>query len=131
MGGKLKRTHYDLIAMNTSLTINNVGDLKRVVEPHLDTRINIFTKEDVEQIRSHLPTKINSLTGAFKLHHLVFSADGKVRSSLLPGQPMREVVVKPSWRVARDRTAAPLVTVYEEGEQEDGQQEERLDEPEE
>ena len=95
-------------------------ELIRVVGPHTSTKLSIFTKEMVEELRSFMPSKLNSLHQAFQLHHLVFSQEGKVTSSMLPGERGQEVAIRPTWRARQDRTVAPLPTLHPEQGEEEG-----------
>ena len=91
-----------------------------MVGPHTSTKLSIFSKEMVEELRSYMPTKLNSLHQAFQLHHLVFSEEGGVTSSMLPGERGQGVVIRPTWRARQDRTVTPLPTLHPEQGAEEG-----------
>ncbi len=115
VGGGLKSMHQNLLAYNTDITINNVDDLVSVVGPHLSTHLNIFTKGQVEDLRSAMPMKLNTLTGAFQLHSLSFTSSGLVMAKTLPTEMIgREVKVNATFRQGMgNRTAAPTYTIHQ------------------
>jgi hypothetical protein len=106
----------DLVAVNTDVCLNSVQDVFNLVEPQTRIRLNLFSKDDVEKIRTGLP-KLNSLVGAFKIHYLSIDVEGNVMSKILPNDLVTKVVyIRPSWRQFGNRVAAPEITVFDETE---------------
>jgi hypothetical protein len=107
-----------MIAANTELTLNSVEDVVRVIRPHTTNRIDMFTKQEVEELRTMMPSKLNSLLGAFTLHHIAFDSAGKAMSRTLPNDRVGKLVnIRPSWRQMGNRTVPPEITVHEAAEE--------------
>ena len=71
----------------------------------------------VDELRKWMPTRLNPLTGAMKMHHLHFSSDGKVVSRLLPEDASgTRVAIRPGWGAKVDRTVPPDFTIHPEAE---------------
>ena len=82
---------------------------------NIDTSIEIFihTKEDIKKVKDAMP-KVGQLTGAQKIHELVFESDGKMWQKNLPNETFyKPLRIKIGREMVRRREA-------EEEELEDG-----------
>ena len=83
----------DLTAFNTSLEVSCAKDVIELIKPHTTVDLSWYEKKDVDIIQNSLPS-LSSLTGAFKIHQIVFDAYGYVKTKSLPTDPCNEVKIK-------------------------------------
>ena len=84
-------------------TIHSAEDVKEVIEneTNLSYRIKVHTASEIEEIRKKLP-KLGPLTKALKIHEIMITSGGQVRSKNLPSDVFYEnVKLKESRRIRR------------------------------
>ena len=84
-------------------TIHSAEDVKQVIEneTNLSYRIKVHTASEIEEIRGKLP-KLGPLTKALKIHEIMITSGGQVRSKNLPSDVFYEnVKLKESRRIRR------------------------------
>ena len=75
-------------------------DLVKLIEQDTTIELMIHTKDDVQKVANSLPV-LSSLTGALKIHELLFDKEGKVLAKNLPTDPVYfEVIIRVSRKKA-------------------------------
>ena len=86
--------------MNPDLVLNNVEAIKGAIETSIE--IFIHTKEDIKRVQQAMP-KIGQLTGATKLHMLVFE-EGNIKKKDLPNEiSWKPIRIKIGREIVRNR----------------------------
>ena len=80
------------VLMCPDTVMANVCDIKKNIET--STSITIHTKEDIKRVSESLPRKVGQLTGATKIHELVFESNGQIKKKNLPN----ELVYQQVWQ---------------------------------
>ena len=86
IGGNIKNLVKDKLAFNTQYTIKTMEDVVKLIEQDTTIELLIHTKDDVQKVANSLPV-LSSLTGALKIHELLFDRDGQVLAKNLPTDP--------------------------------------------
>ena len=74
---------------------------QKIAETNLSYRIKVHTASEIEEIRGKLP-KLGPLTKALKIHEIMITSGGQVRSKNLPSDVFYEnVKLKESRRIRR------------------------------
>ena len=102
INGRIKNLVRDKVLMNPDLVLNNVEAIKGAIETSIE--IFIHTKEDIKRVQQAMP-KIGQLTGAIKLHLLVFE-DRNIKKKDLPNEI--------SWKPIRIKIGREIVRTREE-----------------
>ena len=92
IGGGIKNKVQEKVLMCPDTVMANVCDIKKNIET--STSITIHTKEDIKRVSESLPRKVGQLTGATKIHELVFESNGQIKKKNLPN----ELVYQQVWQ---------------------------------
>ena len=72
------------MSFHTEAPINSINDLMNLLQGNTSNKVLCFTKEDVDQEKNSLPSKLNSLKGALQIHEITVSVNGDIGAKKLP-----------------------------------------------